>query len=199
MDTSPAPRSHAAPVLVPQRRLRVRRAMRFLDAQRVPELGFASYVSADGDFHRRSVSPPEVFSEMLIAGALADGGIVSEGRATMLRVVKRAFTTEGLVHFFHDKELLPADLDCTAVALALLVDHDICTNVDPHAVLDRMAGNTNRAGVVTVYVSDEARANRVDPAVCVNVLYAFYLLGRGAELEETEAYVESFIESEGWA
>lgn len=191
MRSGSALRSVTAPALVPHRRERVQRALRFLNAQYRVSHGFASYVSGDSDFRERALSPSEIFSTMLILANLSESELALDFQPELLDAVGRAFTPEGFVHFFEDRALLPADVDCTAVALGLMLSQGRALPFDVPAALDRIAANVDERGVVRVYLNaDPARARRLDAAVCVNVLHAFSLVGREAELEASADYVE---------
>src|SRR6187549_1929532 len=117
MRSNSALRSLTAPALVPHRYERLQRALGFLNRQYRDGHGFASYVSGDTDFRQRTLSPSEIFSSMLILANLSESELALDSQEELLAAVERAFTPEGFVHFFEDRALLPADVDCTAVAL----------------------------------------------------------------------------------
>jgi Terpene synthase family 2, C-terminal metal binding len=167
----------------------VKRAIGFLREHCAPN-GFPSFISRDPGFSSRVESPEEVFTPMLILRSLGDSGLDVPGEKQQLNRVRRAFTHQGFVHFFVDRGLLVADVDCTAVALELMRKHGVSLPFDLDRTLDAIAANLDDAGVLRVYLDpDESRKDRVDAAVCANALYLFYLFGREADVKASEQYV----------
>jgi terpene synthase-like protein len=171
----------------------VKRAIRFLREHCAPK-GFPSFISRDPDFSLRVESPEEVFTPMLILRCFGDCGLVAPGEKQQLDRLRLAFTHQGFVHFFADRSLLAADIDCTAVAIEVALKYGVSLPFDLDHTLNAIAANLNDSGVLRVYLDpDESRKDRVDAAVCANVLYLFYLLGREADVKASEQYVWDYL------
>jgi hypothetical protein len=176
-------------VVLPHRDATLSRATQFL-RQQAALRDFPSFISDDSDFRARRASPTELFTPMLVLNAFSDCGLEAPDQERQLQRIEGAFTPEGFVHFFADRSLLAADVDCTSVALDLMHRYGRTLAFDVHATLDALAGNVDSSGVLRVYLnSDPSRRERLDAAVCVNALYLFYLLGRENDLEASEEYV----------
>src|SRR5882672_1787051 len=167
----------------------VKKALGFLRERCAPN-GFPSFISGDTDFSSRVESPEEVFTPMLLLRCFGDCGLNAPGEKRQLYRVRRSFTHQGFVHFFADRGRLAADVDCTAVAIELMIKHSVALPFDFGRTLDAIAANVDESGVARVYLApDEGRKDRVDAAVCANALYLFYLLDREADLKASEQYV----------
>lgn len=169
-----------------------------IERQFAPGLGFPSQISEYRDFSHPYPSPPEVFTTAIVAQCLLDVGAAAKVPTGCLEVTRNAFTADGLVHFFHDRELLDADLDCTAIA------HSLCLGLgcrDPR--LDRAVGlmlsNTNEAGVFEVYLRPRpGHCGRVDECVLVNVLYLLHQLGLAHDADASWQCVQRFLLSDAY-
>jgi hypothetical protein len=97
---------------------------------------------------------------------------------------------EDVFYFFKDHGRLPADADCTAVGLSVLLEVDDSYSEVANAALDRIIANCNAAGVIETYFDPTGeRSGLVDPVVCANVLFLAHQLGRQDELMATEDYL----------
>jgi hypothetical protein len=181
--------SGIARALVSNRDAKIKRAVKFLRDSEAP-LGFPSFISNDPSFAQAVASPEEVFTPMLVLNAFADVGLTAPDERLQLERVHQSFTPAGLVHFFADRSKLVADVDCTSVALELMVKRGAWLPFDIDVTLDTIAANVDPTGVLRVYIGDDpSRQDRVDAAACVNALYLFYLLEREGDVAASEEYV----------
>lgn len=128
----------------------------------------------------------ESFTAMVIADLLLDvaeyGPLCASIRSMVLRELRLG---GGVLHFFKEHERIPADADCTALGLSVLlrggrVDHLA------HAAFERLLANSDARGVVHTYLDpSEDRAGIVDAVVCANVACLGFQLGREGELRGT--------------
>ncbi|GFF33164.1 alpha-D-glucose-1-phosphate phosphatase YihX [Aspergillus udagawae] len=123
----------------------------------------------------------ENFSQLLILEATGDRSLVN------LEYQQRSW------NFFQGgppstSETFPDDVDTTSIALMILPADDNTVN----SVLDEISEVVNDEGIVNTYF-DQTR-QRIDPAVCVNVLRLFYTYGRGATLPLTLQWVSDVLE-----
>lgn len=190
--------SGIAPALISNRDAKIKRAVKFLRDREAP-LGFPSFISSDQSFAQATVSPVEVFTPMLVLNAFADIGLTAPDEQLQLERVHQSFTPAGLVHFFADRSKLVADVDCTSVALELMVKQGAWLPFDIDVTLDTIAANVDASGVLRVYLGDDAsREDRVDAVACVNTLYLFYLLEREGDLAASEEYVWEHLTGAGF-
>jgi len=162
--------------------------------------GFPAAIAHDPDFSQQIPAPEEIFTPMLLLNAFADANLGAPDEERQLERVYQSFTAEGLVHFFADREQLIADIDCTSVALELMVKHGAWLPFDIDATLDVIAANVDATGVLRVYIGDDpSRQDRVDAGACANVLYLFYLLEREGDVAASEDYVWEHLTGEGFA
>jgi hypothetical protein len=181
--------SGIATALVSNRDAKIKRAVKFLRDREAP-LGFPSFISSDPSFAQANASPEEIFTPMLVLNAFADAGLSAPDERLQLERVHQSFTPEGLVHFFADRSRLVADIDCTCVALELMVKMGAWLPFDIDVTLDTIAANVDAMGVLRVYIGDDpSRQDRVDAAVCVNALYLFYLLEREGDVAASEEFI----------
>jgi hypothetical protein len=181
--------SGIARALVSNRDAKIKRAVKFLREQGAPQ-GFPSFISSETSFTHAVASPEEVFTPMLVLNSFADAGLTAPDEERELERVYKSFTPEGLVHFFADRSRLVADIDCTCVALELMVKHGAWLPFDIDVTLDTIAANVDATGVLRVYIGDDpSRQDRVDAAACANALYLFYLLEREEDIAASEEYV----------
>lgn len=191
--------SGIARALVSNRDAKIKRAVKFLRDREAP-LGFPSFISSESSFAQAIVSPVEVFTPMLVLNAFADIGLMAPDEQVQLERVHQSFTPGGLVHFFADRSKLVADIDCTSVALELMVKQGAWLPFDIDVTLDTIAANVDANGVLRVYMGDDAsRQDRVDAVACVNTLYLFYLLEREGDLAASEEYVWEHLTGPGFA
>jgi len=91
---------------------------------------------------------------------------------------------------------LPADVDCTSVGLAVLAAAGAVTPAVLHRGLQRIAANTDRDGVIEVYLDPEPeRAGIIDPVVCANALYLLAMYERDHEAEPTREFLHHALVS----
>lgn len=181
--------SGIARALVSNRDAKIKRAVKFLREHGAPQ-GFPSFIASEPSFVQGIASPQEVFTPMLVLNSFADVGLTAPDEETQLERVHQSFTPEGLVHFFADRSKLVADIDCTCVALELMVKHGAWLPFDIDVTLDTIAANVDTTGVLRVYIGDDpSRQDRVDAAACANALYLFYLLEREGDIAASEEYV----------
>ncbi len=173
-------------------------SLAFIQRQFDAETGFPSYLSDYRDFSRPYRSPPEVFTTGIIAQCLMDAGATSDTLENCLQLMRRAFNEEGFVHFFQDRALLDADLDCTAVA------HSLCLRLGTGETrvsqsVDAMLTNTNEAGILEVYyrASPEHRG-RIDHCVLANVMYLLCQLQRFEEAAPSWRCLTEFLKSDAY-
>lgn len=137
---------------------------------------------------------PESFTAMVVADLLLGQ---PEHRATvagMISMLEEELCSNGLFHFFKDHERLPADADCTALGLSVLLRAGAMVTERAHAALDLIAKNVNSEGVIETYFDPTGeRAGIVDPVVCANVLYLAHQLGRGDEFQPTLSYLREVL------
>jgi len=189
--------SGIARALVSNREAKIKRALKYLRERGAPN-GFPACISNDPDFSQQTPAPEEIFTPMLVLNAFADANLGAPEQERQLERVYQSFTAEGLVHFFADREKLIADIDCTSVALELMVKHGAWLPFDIDVTLNVIAGNVDAAGVLRVYIGDDpSRQERVDAAACVNALYLFYLLEREDEVAASEDYVWEHLTGAG--
>lgn len=171
-------------------------ALDFLEQAPTDDGLLRSFVAQDSEFRLRLVSPPERFSTTLSLLALWEAGQRIGDEERLLSLLRESFTGAGEVHFFSDPALLPADVDCTVLALVALHERGLSLPLDPQSVLDRVASNVGSDGVLRVYFTDDAqRGERVDAVVCINALSAFARFGREQELAASERYMRAYVAS----
>jgi hypothetical protein len=137
---------------------------------------------------------PESFTATVVADLLLGQpehrGLVSG----ILSMLEEEMRPDGLFHFFKEHDRLPADADCTALALSVLLRGGALVNDRAHHALDVILANSNANRVVETYFDPTGeRSGIVDPVVCANVLYLGYMLGRGDELAPTLEYLRHVL------
>lgn len=130
----------------------------------------------------------ESFTAMVVADLLLDLPADNTQRVLVRDIqsmLERELGDEDVYYFFKEHERLPADADCTAVGLSVLLRGGVSrSRIEPraHQALDRILANVNEQGVVETYFDPTGeRSGIVDPVVCCNVLFLAYTLGRGQE------------------
>jgi hypothetical protein len=146
------------------------------------------------DLREARAVQPESFSATVVAdlllGQREHEGLVS----SILEMLKVEMRPDGLFHFFKDHALLPADADCTALGLSVLLRGQCRVFEQANRALDHIIENCNIDGVVETYFDPTGeRAGIVDPVVCANVLYLATMLGRGPELRPTREYLHRVL------
>jgi hypothetical protein len=137
---------------------------------------------------------PESFTATVIADLLM-GQQEHRGLVTsILSMLEIEMRSDGLFHFFKDHALLPADADCTALALSVLLRGGCMVGERANAALDHIIENSNADRVVETYFDPTGeRSGIVDPVVCANVLFLGHMLGRGHELRPTLEYLRGVL------
>jgi hypothetical protein len=101
---------------------------------------------------------------------------------------------DGLFHFFVDRDALPADADCTATGVGLLLRHNLVSGRLADQALDVMLNNVDGDGVIQTYIdASRDRQDIVDPVVCCNVLHLAALRDRVPEAAATLNFVEEVL------
>jgi len=187
--------SDLAPAIVAGRAERVSRAVRYLERALTSPGGCASWTADTLSFEDPVPTPPEVFSTMVAAQLVLDAGQDSTLVSHALRLVSSSCNPRGFVHFFADRALLPADIDCTGVGHALLISAGRA-HPDLDGIVDRLLRNVTSAGIMEVYEQPAAsRSDRIDATAAVNALYLVFHCGREAEARPSLDFVEHHLTS----
>lgn len=133
---------------------------------------------------------PESFTAMIVADLLRGLPEFESLHSEILVMLEDELGDEDVFYFFKDHGRLPADADCTAVGLSVMLEGGGSFREVANAALDRIRANANAKGVVETYFDPTGeRSGLVDPVVCANVLYLAHLLGREDEFLATEDHV----------
>ena len=175
-----------------------KRALDFLEKNFKKFVGFPSYIAPDGDFTRRTPSPPEIFSCLLISQCLLDMGIRPWFFDSVPQLIALATNRTGYVHFFLDHKLLVADVDCTAVGCSILLEMKQPPDT-LQLVVDSLLRNTNNQGIIEVYEKPAGKhEGRIDACVLVNALHLFYSLNREDEARPSEDFVSETLTQQNY-
>ncbi|MEO8550738.1 MAG: hypothetical protein ABI678_12220 [Kofleriaceae bacterium] len=143
-------------------------------------------------------SPPERFTALVIAQLLRGVAEAWPLVSAIARAHAHAHVGTDRAHFFLDPARLPADADCTAVGLLLLLDTGHLSERDAHRALELIAQTTTSQGVVATYFERSGdRANIVDAVVRANVVRLARRLGRLDEVAATRRYLHALVASDG--
>ncbi|MEM9457001.1 MAG: hypothetical protein AAGF11_22680 [Myxococcota bacterium] len=158
---------------------------------------FPCYTGLDRNVRGGSVVHAESFTAMVIAdllmGRREDANLVRSIGSMLMRELGR----EDVFYFFKEHERLPADADCTALGLSVLLRNGARVRDRAHRALDRILANTNEQGVVQTYFDPTGeRDGIVDPVVCANVLFLAFQLDRAHEAQPTLDFVRDVLVSE---
>lgn len=147
----------------------------------------------------------ESFTAMIVADLLLDRPCSAEGASLVrdvLSMLERELGSEEVFYFFKDHDKLPADADCTAVGLSVLLRGGVSgerVRKTAHRSLQRILTNVNADGVVETYFDPTGeRAGIIDAVVCCNVLFLAHQLGRGTEAKATLDYVHRVLVEESY-
>ena len=163
---------------------------------------FESRLSTNREFFATTAPPRENFTPLVIGDLY-----FAPPRPPWLRGILdglRALTGGGdLVHFFERTDLLPPDVDCTAVGYSLALRARRVAPATALGIARRVAANTHStSGIICVYFDpDGPRRNRVDAVVCLNALYLINQVGLSEHPEAreaitaTERYVFDYLQS----
>lgn len=155
--------------------------------------------SRDRSLRGGTIVHPESFTAMVVADLLLDErdyGVLVRGIASMLEF---ELGNDEVFHFFKEHERLPADADCTALGLSVMIRSGLSVCDTAHRALDRIIANSNGDGVVETYFDPTGeRDGIIDPIVCANVVFLALQLGRGDEVRETLAHIERVLIEESY-
>lgn len=137
-----------------------------------------------------TVVQPESFTAMIVADLLSNIPDFRELANGIVDMLERELGDQDIFYFFKDHTRLPADADCTAFGLSVLLRAEPSLAETGHRALDRILANADRNGVVETYFDPTGeRSGLVDSVVCANVLFLAHQLERQDELLATEDYV----------
>lgn len=136
--------------------------------------------------------PQENFSSMVILELLVDTDFNLAAKFVLAQKIKNERRVDGLYTFFKDKNLLPPDVDCIALAYTALLKFHGAEDELLMPALSALLKNVNEEGLIEVYI-DPQRSNRIDPVVCANVLYFACLCGKHEEIKQTENFIHNTL------
>jgi hypothetical protein len=137
-----------------------------------------------------TVVQPESFTAMIVADLLL--GIPSFRRLAndIIEMLENELGDEDVYYFFKDHGRLPADADCTAIGLSVLLRAGLPYEDTAHSALTRIRANCSSGGVIETYFDPTGeRSGLIDSVVCANVLYLAHQMGRQDEFQATEDYL----------
>jgi hypothetical protein len=147
----------------------------------------------------------ESFTAMIVADLLIDQRDQPEQASLMrdiLNMLERELGDDNLFYFFKEHERLPADADCTAVGLSVLLRGGVSgerIRKKAHRALDKILNNRSESGVVETYFDPTGeRAGIVDAVVCCNVLFLAHQLNRAPEARATLEHVRRVLIEESY-
>eukprot|EP00755_Sulcionema_specki_P011498 Sspe_Gene.49170::Locus_26220_Transcript_1_1_Confidence_1.000_Length_1252::g.49170::m.49170 len=150
-------------------------AMGLLNGRAARDGAFYAKKGTSRELANARPAPPEVFTSAVVLDLHGRGGR-EQPFVAVLADYLAGQVTDGVLYMFEDHALLPADADCTAVGLSALLDAGRVSRDEAQRVADTMVGNVGGDGIFYTYFSEQRK--RVDPVVCVNVLYFLLQLGR---------------------
>ena len=161
---------------------------------------FPCTTSRDRNLRGGTIVHAESFTAMVIADLLmghgGENGVLVRGVVAML---ERELGDDDVFFFFKEHERLPADADCTALGLSVMLLGGSRCHERAHSSLDRILANCNEDGVVETYFDPTGeRDDIIDPVVCCNSLFLAYQLGRGDEARATLEYVHQVLIEESY-
>jgi hypothetical protein len=165
---------------------------------------FPCNVSRERSLKGGEVVHPESFTAMIVADLLIDHCAGRSELASLqrdiLNMLERELGDDNLFYFFKEHERLPADADCTAVGLSVLLRGGVSgerIRKRAHRALDKILNNRNADGIVETYFDPTGeRAGIVDAVVCCNVLFLAHQLNRGPEARATLQHVHRVLVEE---
>ncbi len=161
---------------------------------------FHCLTSAAMTFENARQVEPEIFTAMLVSDLLRKLPLDTEIENRLLDQIRSKMTESGLFYFFEDHAILPADVDCASVGLAILARAGRISPAVLTTGLDRILANTNRDGIIEVYIDPSAdRRGILDPVVCANALYLATMRDRDREAAKTNDYVYRMLEEQSCA
>jgi len=140
----------------------------------------------------------ESFTAMVIADLLrGQRGEFSVLARQIVSMLERELGDDEVFFFFKDHERLPADADCTALGISVMLLGGLPIQDKAHVALDRILANVDQDGVVETYFDPTGeRDGIIDQVVCANVLFLALQLGRGEEAQATLEYVHRVLTEE---
>lgn len=155
---------------------------------------FPCFVSETREFASPRPVDAELFTALGIASRLCDVRDAQALADAISAALAARVAGEDRVHFFLDRDRLPADVDCTAVAYLVMLDTGRCVEADAHRALDRIAANVDARGVVATYFEpDGERAGIVDAVVCINAIRLADRLGRLGDVHASWDHVREVL------
>jgi hypothetical protein len=133
--------------------------------------------------------PREIFTQLMITDLVFKNKPDLDISSDLLFELEDIQADGGIINFFTDESLLPSDIDCTAIGLAILVETGRGNLNTIHQVVEKIMDTVNEAGIIQVYFPPFGHRSYTDPIVCVNALYLIALLDREQEAKITEDYV----------
>ncbi len=130
----------------------------------------------------------ESFSPMVILDLLGTKVIDVDVHALLVQSIINARLSNQLYSFFFDEKMLPADVDCVALAYTGLIKSGVLAGCNYQNVVELVLTNTNSAGIIETYF-DVSRKDRIDPVVGANALYFLYLCGQESQAQTTQQFV----------
>lgn len=133
--------------------------------------------------------PTECFTSIVLSDVLSQvDAVTSEKLARLACQTKKPDNT---FNFFLESGLLPADVDCTALGLSVLLDNGL---VQPSALascIRKIVNNVSDDGVLLVYLPPFGHRRYTELVVCLNAMYLLLLLGMENEANKTTRYILS--------
>ena len=159
-----------------------------------------SFVAYDMELVRAEDFSAEIFSTIMALDTCS--ALPAEIRKAMLEEIRKHGHESFRWCFYKEEarpEDFPHDLDTTSMALSVFLRENRTTLEKVAPVVDAILANRDDEGVIRVYFSE--KRPRVDPAVCVNVLYLLCQLGMGdrEDLRQTREHIFQFLKSGGYA
>ncbi|MCH9686665.1 MAG: hypothetical protein K0V04_34855, partial [Deltaproteobacteria bacterium] len=138
------------------------------------------------------------YSESFTAMVVADLLLGQREHSMLVRDVQSMLVRElgggDVFFFFKEHGRLPADADCTALGLSVLLRGGVRVRDAANRALDRILANVSEDGVVETYFDPTGeRDGIVDAVVCANVLFLAHQLGRADELAPTLEHVRRVL------
>ncbi|MEM7160224.1 MAG: hypothetical protein AAF799_45720 [Myxococcota bacterium] len=162
---------------------------------------FPCTTARDRSLKGGTIVHPESFTAMVVAdllmGQRGEQSVLVRQVVTMLEW--ELGKDEDVFYFFKKHERLPADADCTALGLSVMLLGGARVEERAHRALDRILANCDQNGVVETYFDPTGeRDGIVDPVVCANVLFLAHQLGRGDEARATLEHVHQVLLEESY-
>jgi hypothetical protein len=161
---------------------------------------FPCNVGRDRSLKGAELVHAESFTAMIIADLLVEQRDHAPLVRDILGMLERELGDDKVFYFFKEHERLPADADCTAVGLSVLLRGGVSgerVRKTAHRALDKILNNRNADGVVETYFDPTGeRVGIVDAVVCCNVLFLAHQLNRGPEARATLEYVHRVLVEE---